>query len=223
MSPVVLPTLALEGRLFRSGHTLVIGCDEVGRGAIAGPVAIGMAVLDRTRRRMPDGLRDSKLLSEPRREAMDPVLREWVLHSSVGLASAEEVDTEGIMAAMGIAASRAFIGLLDAGVDVADAVIVLDGNHDYLSPAITGAAAVMTRVKADQDCGSVAAASVIAKVHRDRIMIREHEDAAVYAWNQNKGYASAAHYAAIDEHGPHALHRRTWLRSAHAIDASLPA
>ncbi|MEJ3404226.1 ribonuclease HII [Rathayibacter sp. YIM 133350] len=213
MTPVVDPTLSLERRLFRSGYPLVIGCDEVGRGAIAGPVAVGMSVLDRSRRIIPEGLRDSKMLSEPRREELAPIVRDWVLHASVGLASAEEVDTHGIIVALGLAASRAYSALLDDGVDTSGAIVVLDGNHDYLSPAITGTAAVMTRIKADQDCASVSAASVIAKVHRDRLMIRAHEDAAVYSWNANKGYASSAHYAAIDEHGPHALHRVSWLRT----------
>ncbi|MGO7983509.1 hypothetical protein ACC691_37310, partial [Rhizobium johnstonii] len=83
----------------------------------------------------------------------------------------------------------------------------------YARAAATPSAMMMTRIKGDQDCASVAAASVVAKVHRDELMIRAHDDAPVYAWNSNKGYASSEHYAAIDEHGPHALHRVTWLRT----------
>lgn len=202
---VAEPTLEVERSLHDAGARYVIGLDEVGRGAIAGPVAVGLAVVERGVGDHPAGLRDSKLLSEPRREALAPLASNWALHSAVGLASATEVDELGIMAALSLAARRA---VEQVALEIlAQSVLLLDGNHDY----VRGGHRVVTRVKGDRDCSSVAAASVIAKVHRDRIMIDAHEGEPGYGWAKNKGYASAAHYAAIRSLGPSALHRRTWL------------
>jgi ribonuclease HII len=202
---VVDPTLDVERELHAAGATWVIGCDEVGRGAIAGPVAVGLSAVHVECDEMPAGLRDSKLLSEKRREALYPVATEWVQAHAVGLAAAHEVDRIGIVAALGLAGRRALTALHEAGVGIMSSVVVLDGNHDYLSPALT------TRVKADRDCASVAAASVIAKVHRDRMMIAADEEHPGYGWAGNKGYGSGAHYAALGELGPSPLHRLTWL------------
>lgn len=200
---------------------MLLACDEVGRGALAGPVTVGLVLIDASVRRMPAGLRDSKLLSEPRREQMAPKAAAWVRASAVGDASAKEIDELGIMACLGLAGARAFAALALAGGDeVNDAPLLLDGNHDWLSIAIEHRARVVTRIKADRDCASVAAASVIAKVHRDRGMRRAHDDVPVYSWDENKGYASRAHFAAIDEHGPNELHRSTWL---HDRSVSAPA
>ena len=93
--------------------------------------------------------------------------------------------------------------LHDAGVEILRSVVVLDGNHDYLTPALTSAPTVMTRIKADRDCGSVAAASVIAKVHRDRLMIGHDDVHPGYGWKANKGYGSTGHYDALA--GPRAV------------------
>ena len=218
MTPVVDPTLATERKLLRSGHAVVVGCDEVGRGAIAGPVAVGMTAIDQRRRRIPDGLRDSKMLSQARREALAPVAARWAVHSAVGLAGPEEIDDVGIIVALGRAGARALAALCQA-VELTDAVILLDGSHDWLTRAIDVEVAVITRVKADQDCGSVAAASVLAKVHRDRLMIEAHDGAPVYGWSGNKGYGSSAHLAAIAEHGAHMWHRHTWLKSPELVGA----
>jgi ribonuclease HII len=207
------PTLDVEQRLHAGGARYVIGCDEVGRGAIAGPVAVGLCVVDLSIGPMPKGLRDSKLLAEKRREELAPLAAEWVLHSSVGLASAEEVDRLGIIACLGLAAKRALTMLHESGARVAESVVLLDGSHNWLSPALSSPLAVQTRVKADRDCGSVAAASVIAKVHRDRLMIDRHAITPHYGWASNKGYGSADHYAAIDALGPSDFHRRSWLHS----------
>jgi ribonuclease HII len=97
-------------------------------------------------------------------------------------------------------------------------VVLLDGNHDYLNAALdaplnhSAPLRVVTRVKADRDCGSVAAASVIAKVHRDQLMILAHADEPHYGWAANKGYGSADHMVAIAERGPSELHRKSWLK-----------
>jgi ribonuclease HII len=208
---VVDPTLDLERELHAAGATWVIGCDEVGRGAIAGPVAVGLGAVHLERGEMPVGLRDSKLLSEKRREALYPTATSWVQAHAVGLADAREVDEIGIVAALGLAGRRALTALHEAGVGIMSSVVLLDGNHDYLSPALTTPPRITTRVKADRDCASVAAASVIAKVHRDRMMIAADDEHPGYGWAGNKGYGSTAHYAALTELGPSPLHRLSWL------------
>lgn len=216
------PGLVAERALLAAGADLVIGCDEVGRGAIAGPVGVGVAVLDPARKRIPNGLRDSKLLSEPERVAVEPRVRAWAAASAVGLAGNDEIDGAGISTALGTAGARAIAGLVALGVGLGGAVVLLDGNWDWLTPGLIAAGLpvlpqVVTRIKADRDCASVSAASVVAKVHRDGLMIERHEQHPVYGWRSNKGYASRHHYAAIGVHGPCTLHRHTWL---HAVPAT---
>ncbi len=210
------PTLEVERSLHTAGARFVIGCDEVGRGAIAGPVAIGLSVVDRSVGVHPAGLRDSKMLSEKRREELSPLAQSWSLFSVVGLATADEVDSIGIIAALGLAGRRALTELHAAGVAIHESVVLLDGAHDWLSPALTKPPRVQLRVKADRDCASVAAASVIAKVHRDRIMIDADTVHPGYGWPGNKGYGSADHYAAIETLGASAMHRHTWLHARSA-------
>lgn len=210
------PTLRVERSLHRGGARYVIGCDEVGRGAIAGPVAVGLSVVGVGIRKHPDGLRDSKMLSEKRREQLSPLAQQWSHFSAVGLASALEVDTIGIMAALALAGRRALVELHEAGVPIMESVVLLDGSHDWLTPGLTSPPPVRTQVKADRDCASVAAASVIAKVHRDRIMIEADEAIPGYGWAGNKGYGSTEHYAAIDSLGASELHRQTWLHARSA-------
>lgn len=215
---VATPSLTIERRLHRAGSRFVIGVDEVGRGAIAGPVGVGMCVVSSRMPKIPDGLRDSKLLSERRREQLAPLAEGWGLHSAVGLASPEEVDRLGITACLGMAGARALASLRAAGVPLAESTVILDGHFDWLSPALGGEVSVVTRVKADRDCASVSAASVIAKVHRDTLMIEHDERIPGYGWRGNKGYGSAAHYAAITELGPSELHRHTWLKPPSLLD-----
>ena len=215
---VATPTLDCESQLHGGGARFVIGCDEVGRGAIAGPVAVGLCVVDVSVGAMPEGLRDSKLLSEKRREVLAPLATSWALFSAVGLATAKEVDEVGIIAALGLAGKRALVSLHEAGALVRESVILLDGSHDWLTPALQSPVRVTTRVKADRDCASVAAASVVAKVHRDRLMIDAHDSTPGYGWSSNKGYGSADHFAAIAQLGTTDFHRRTWL---HAGESAL--
>ncbi len=215
---VASPTLDFETQLHGGGARFVIGCDEVGRGAIAGPVAVGLCVVDATVGAMPLGLRDSKLLSEKRREALSPLAASWALFSAVGLATATEVDEVGIVAALGLAGKRALVSLHEAGARVHESVILLDGSHDWFTPALQSPLRLTTRVKADRDCASVAAASVVAKVHRDRLMIDAHGSSPGYGWASNKGYGSADHFAAIAQLGATDFHRRTWL---HAGESAL--
>ena len=213
MVPVSDPTLLVETEMHAGGARYVIGCDEVGRGAIAGPVAVGLCVVEAGLPAHPEGLRDSKLLSEKRRELLAPLAAGWALYSAVGLASSDEVDRFGIVAALGMAGRRALVELHEAGAAVRESVVLLDGSHDWLSPALARPLQVQTRVKADRDCVSVAAASVVAKVHRDRLMIDADGKHPGYGWSGNKGYGSAAHFAAIAELGATDFHRKTWLHT----------
>jgi len=211
MMTVIEPRLTLERRLLRE-YPLVIACDEVGRGALAGPVAVGAVAVDaaRARRRVPEGLRDSKLVPAARRADVAARAAGWVEASSVGWASAAEVDEIGIIRALGLAALRAVTQLRDHGVVPEEAIVLLDGNHDYITPAGGTGLNVRPVVKADRDCASAAAASVIAKVARDGLMTQLHDEAPDYQWVRNKGYASLEHRAAIRSLGLSAHHRASW-------------
>ena len=208
---VAEPRLTLERRLLRE-HELVIACDEVGRGALAGPVAVGAAVIDapRSRKRIPPGLRDSKLVPEPRRADVAARASSWVSASAVGWASSAEIDEIGIMRALGLASIRALADLRAHGVVAESAIVILDGNYDYITPAGATGLRVQPVIKADRDCASAAAASVIAKVARDALMTQLHDQLPAYNWARNKGYASPDHREAIREHGISGHHRASW-------------
>jgi ribonuclease HII len=213
-----VPTLRHERILLREGARLVIGMDEVGRGAIAGPVAVGLSIVDVDTRTAPEGLKDSKLLPEPKREELHPKVARWSRYAAVGMASNERIEQIGIIAALGLAARRAIDAIREQGVDLSGAVVLLDGSHDWLSPAINGAIPVTMKVKADRSCAAVAAASVLAKVQRDRLMIDNDAVHPGYVWTSNKGYASAEHYAGIERVGASPLHRWSWLKQPGLFD-----
>lgn len=240
MTPV-RPTLRAERALQRQGHRLLCGMDEVGRGALAGPVSVGAVVIDERTRTAPQGVRDSKLLTPTARERLVPRLRTWALAYAVGHASASEIDRIGIIAALQLAGRRAL-----AALDVVPDLIILDGNHDWLSsrtdapalfppeqladpprvllPAQTGSRdgvtpAVTTMIKADMTCSSVAAASVLAKVERDGLLCEMHHAYPHYNWAGNKGYSAPEHLAAIIRHGPCELHRRSWRPFIVSVEA----
>lgn len=217
---IVEPTLRVELDLAAAGADVVVGCDEVGRGAIAGPVAVGAVAVVPAAGGMPEGLRDSKLLSPKRREAIHDAVAAWGVARAVGLASAAEIDEFGIVVALGLAGHRALAALAPALSAVSAPVVLLDGSHDWLAPALRREPipalprlGVATRVKADRDCASVAAASVLAKVHRDRLMVAAHEGSPGYGWAGNKGYGAPEHLAAVAALGATPEHRRTWLRT----------
>ncbi|HJA04625.1 MAG TPA: ribonuclease HII [Candidatus Microbacterium stercoravium] len=213
MSPVV-PTLELEERLLGEAP-LVFGLDEVGRGALAGPVTVAASVIDSSTlgTAIPEGLRDSKLVTERNRPRVAERAAAWVRETTLGWATPGEVDEAGIMGALGLAASRALQAMRERGFDPADGISLLDGNHDYLSrlaSPVLGPLDVRTVVKGDRDRAVISAASIAAKVSRDAVMVELHDQHEAYAWQRNKGYASAAHRAAIDEHGLTVHHRRSW-------------
>lgn len=214
------PTLRLERRLLRSGISRLACCDEVGRGALAGPVTIGVVVVTARTTSAPPGVRDSKLLSPASRESLAPQIRSWADACAVGHASAAEIDQLGIVAAMRLAGVRAL-----AQVGEVDAVL-LDGSYDYLStppqptlfdgngassPAADGVSvAVTTLVKADLNCSAVAAASILAKTERDGLLADLSGQYPGYGWEHNKGYGSADHIEALALRGPTVEHRRSW-------------
>lgn len=232
-SPAVPPSLRLERQLLRAGHTLVAGMDEVGRGALAGPVSVGVLVVDAATKTAPLGLRDSKLLSPAARDLLAPKVRRWGVAWAVGHAEPAEIDAIGIIAALRLAGRRAL-----AELPVLPDLVILDGNHDYLSDprepslldeldGLDGAApvlpwhapAVTTRIKADMTCAAVAGASVLAKTTRDAMMARRHEDFPRYGWAGNKGYSAPDHLEALAEHGACPQHRRSWRLPGVAVPA----
>jgi ribonuclease HII len=235
------PSLRHERRLLRAGHQLVAAIDEVGRGALAGPVTVGVVVVDAATRSAPSGVRDSKLLTHSARTAIAPRLRRWAPVHAVGHASSHEIDRIGIIAALRLAASRA-LGSLPVRPDCA----LLDGSHNWLSLPVDKRApqeptaalfdldvlspaepanglphvvevrpellpgTVVTQVKADLRCAAVAAASVLAKVERDAIMVDLAQRYPEYSWQFNKGYSAPEHISALRRLGPSDLHRRSW-------------
>ena len=222
------PTLRYERTFTAQGHRILAGCDEVGRGALAGPVSVGLVAVDLASVRSLKGVRDSKLLSAADRTALVPQIKKWAAAWGVGHATAAEIDLFGLTAALRLAGTRAWDQVcLTQRPDV----VLLDGNYNWLSPERQGSlfddldagpgtsrpdlgegctAAVHTRIKADMQCLSVAAASVLAKVERDAMMVEFAAMHPHYAWDINKGYATGDHRAAIDAHGPTPLHRMSW-------------
>lgn len=232
-APTVVPSRELERDLLRT-HRLVAGMDEVGRGALAGPVTVGVAVVSAaTTDAFPDGLADSKLLTARAREGLAGPVRAWCHASAVAHAEPAEIDALGIVRALRLAGRRALAALGRAGL-VPD-VLVLDGVHDWLTEPAQGdlldvplpdvgdltVPPVRTCVKADATCAAVAAASVLAKVERDARMRALHAAHEVYGWANNKGYGTPAHAAALRGYGPSELHRRSWNLPGHAEEGMM--
>lgn len=208
--PKPIPDLTVEHELLVAGYRTVAGIDEVGRGAWAGPVTCGVVVIDASALSVPDGITDSKHLTERQRHKLLPVAQEWALAYAVGDASPAEIDRFGIVAALQLAAHRA----VDA-LDMEPDVVLLDGNHDYFTVQDNHdggyrATPVRTVTKGDERCGSVSAASIIAKVHRDGLMAAYTSDHPHFGWERNAGYMSAAHRQAVADYGLTALHRMSW-------------
>ncbi|WP_380168673.1 ribonuclease HII [Jannaschia sp. R86511] len=231
--PVGRPSLRLARAAMRShGLVRVGGMDEVGRGALAGPVTVGVVVVDAATRSAPAGLDDSKRLSPLERERLFPLLARWAPAWAVGHADNDEIDAWGILVALRVAGLRAL-----AQLSAAPERLLLDGTYDWLHRPVpapreetlfdafepvapTGPVELLTLAsvappvdlmpKADRRCTAVAAASVLAKVERDRLMSRLGEHDRRWGWQHNKGYSAPEHLAALQEHGPCDRHRRSW-------------
>ncbi|ENO17658.1 ribonuclease HII [Schaalia cardiffensis] len=216
--PRILASRQFELELLTT-YSPLVGMDEVGRGALAGPVAVGACAITGSEGEAPSGLADSKLLSAKKREELAPQVRSWAAASAVAWASNEEIDRFGIIVGLRLAGMRA-LARIEEKIG-APALVLLDGSHDWLTPpedlfaSLEGPempdvtlGEVMTRVKADAQCTLVAAASVIAKVARDEHMTKLEDPG--YGWASNKGYSSPQHVAGLKALGPSFAHRRSW-------------
>jgi ribonuclease HII len=206
-----LPHVDVEQELISRGFSVVIGIDEVGRGALAGPVSVGAVAWWPGAGSPPEGIRDSKLVPEKSREALATSVKKWISLVAVGHADPEEIDRHGIVPSLGLAARRAVSELLGRFAEGTTPVVLLDGSQDWLSRVLPTPIPVVTQVKADRDCLSVAAASVVAKVERDTLMRGFATTYPAYGFDSHKGYGSAKHMAALREHGLSSIHRRSFV------------
>ena len=208
------PSLDLERELLDS-YDLVIGVDEVGRGSLAGPVAVGAVAINISHlETLPKGIRDSKLVPEAKRDALALAVQEWASYQ-VGYSSVEVIETQGITKALKLAAISAISPLIARCT-----IVLLDGSQNWLANAGLNAD-VTLRVKADRDHGSVSAAAMVAKVARDSLMRELSMDFPEYQWDSNKGYASESHIRALQSIGPSEHHRLSWLTKILADSNSL--
>ena len=193
----------LENEIYEEGFELLCGVDEAGRGPLAGPVYAAAVILPRDL--VIAGLNDSKKLTEKKREALFDPICEAAICYAVARAEVEEIETLNILNATFLAMNRA-IGQLSPAPSLA----LIDGNRDtgirYPSRTV---------IKGDGRCADIAAASVLAKVSRDRYMLEMAERFPQYGFEAHKGYGTAAHYAALREFGPSPIHRLSFLKKMH--------
>ena len=197
------PLWEIEDAVRDEGFERVCGVDEAGRGPLAGPVCAAAVILPRGC--VIEGLNDSKQLSEKRREALYDEIISRAERYGIAFASGEEIERLNIIGATYLAMNRA-IEALGAGIDLA----LIDGNR---SEGI--AYPCRTVIKGDAKCASIAAASVLAKVTRDRYMLALADRYPGYGFEKHKGYGTKLHYAALRELGPCAEHRAKFLRKMH--------
>ena len=190
------PHFRTERRLIKQALWPVAGIDEAGRGPLAGPVAAAAVILDQ--HDLPAGLDDSKALTPPARERLYGLILAKALAVGVAFASAEEIDRVNIRQATFLAMRRSL-----AALSLAPVHALVDGND--LPPGLCCSAQAI--VKGDAISMSIAAASIVAKVTRDRLMRRLHDHHPVYGFADHVGYATPFHRAAIARHGPSPFHR----------------
>ena len=193
----------LENEIYAGGVKLLCGVDEAGRGPLAGPVCAAAVMLPQNC--LIEGLNDSKKLSEKKRDALYDEILNRALSYGIAFATVEEIEEHNILGATFLAMNRA-IARLDPKPELA----LIDGNRctgiQIPSRCIVGG---------DGKCADIAAASVLAKVTRDRYMLQMAEQYPEYGFEKHKGYGTKAHYAAIREHGPSPIHRPSFLRKMH--------
>ena len=190
----------IENSLYSSGYKMICGVDEAGRGPLAGPVCAAAVILPKGLE-IP-GLNDSKKLTDKKRRELMPIIKEQAIAYGIGLASEAEIDEINILQATFLAMERA-ISQLEGRADFA----LIDGNRakDFGLP-------VRTVVKGDSLSASIAAASVLAKVTRDDIMLELAKEYPQYGFEIHKGYGTKAHYEALREHGHCKIHRLSFLK-----------
>lgn len=190
----------LEHEIYAEGFSLLCGVDEAGRGPLAGPVCAAAVILPRGL--VVNGLNDSKKLTEKKREELYSVILKEAVSSGIAFASVEEIETLNILGATFLAMNRA-LEQLDPQPELA----LIDGNRN------TGIrVASRCVVKGDAKCADIAAASILAKVTRDRYMLEQAELYPEYHFEQHKGYGTKLHYEALREFGPSPIHRMSFLK-----------
>ena len=193
----------LENEIYAEGFSLICGVDEAGRGPLAGPVYAAAVILPRDI--VIDGLNDSKKLTEKKREELFDVITERALSCGIASATVEEIEELNILNATFLAMNRAI-----AKLDPTPELALIDGNR---STGIAKPSRCI--VKGDSRCADIAAASILAKVSRDRYMLTLAEKYPQYHFEQHKGYGTKLHYEAIREFGPSPIHRMSFLRKMH--------
>ena len=193
----------IENGILDAGPAPVCGVDEAGRGPLAGPVCAAAVILPRGL--ILPGLDDSKKLTEKRREALYEPIMESAVAYGIAFATVEEIEALNVLRATFLAMNRAI-----AALSVAPALALIDGNRD-------SGIEVPSRcvIGGDARCASIAAASILAKVTRDRYMYEMAEKYPEYGFEKHKGYGTAAHYAALRAHGPSPIHRLSFLKKMH--------
>ena len=194
---------AMEMHLHEEGYRLICGVDEAGRGPLAGPVYAAAVILPENA--VIGGLNDSKKLSEKKREELFDVIREKALDYGIASASQQEIDDVNILNAVYLAMNRAV-----RQMKTVPDLLLIDGNRDK---GIEGPSRCV--VKGDATCACIAAASVLAKVSRDRFMYEMAEKYPRYGFERHKGYGTVLHYEKLREFGPCELHRMSFLRKMH--------
>ena len=190
----------IENSLYSNGFKVICGVDEAGRGPLAGPVCAPAVILPKGLE-IP-GLPDSKKLTDKKRRELFPVIKEQAVAYGIGLASHEEIDEINILQATYLAMERAL-----AQLAVKPDIALIDGNRakDFGLP-------VRTVVKGDSLSMNIAAASILAKVTRDDLMLELAEQYPEYSFEVHKGYGTKAHYEALRTHGASPIHRKTFLK-----------
>lgn len=190
----------IEENCFAQGYSMICGVDEAGRGPLAGPVCAAAVILPKNLK-LP-GLNDSKKLTDKKRRELFPLIKEQAVSYGIGFASQQEIDEINILQATFLAMQRA-IDQLQVRPDLA----LIDGNRQKDFGVVA-----RTVVKGDSLSASIAAASVLAKVSRDDVMLQMAERYPQYGFDIHKGYGTKAHYAALTEYGPSPIHRMTFLK-----------
>ncbi len=197
-----MPDLSFENEAIKNGYKLICGVDEAGRGPLAGPVCAAAVILPENCEI--DGLNDSKKISEKKRELLFEIIKEKAISYSIAFGTVEEIEEYNILEATYIAMNRAIDGL-----DTKPEFALIDGNRIPRGINIP----CETVVKGDSKSCSIAAASILAKVTRDRLMLEFDKQYPQYLFGTHKGYGTKAHYEAIKQHGVCEIHRLSFLKN----------
>lgn len=200
MKAKIFPTLNFEKALWDKGFQSICGLDEVGRGCFAGPVVVGVVVFPQNVT-LPDGIADSKMLTPKKREKLAKEIKEIALEWGVAEVSVEVINKIGIGKAAQVAFKQAVESLKNKSDYCLIDAFFIDGVDRKIQMAI---------IHGDQVCASISAASIVAKVYRDELMIKLHDQYPQYGFAQNKGYGSKQHQEALKAHGLSPLHRTSF-------------